>query len=89
MAEQYFPTELQDDQGNVIYPHTEADVVFTQKGTTVEEELEKKKGIVVAREDIPVEQREGGTMYFMVGKSAEVSGNSNVKVSPTMGLKVI
>ena len=39
MAGRYLATELQDDNGDVIYPHTEADIVFTSDGTTVEENL--------------------------------------------------
>lgn len=39
MAGRYLATELQDDNGDVIYPHTEADIVFASDGTTVEENL--------------------------------------------------
>lgn len=39
MAGRYLATELQDENGDVIYPHTEADIVFTSDGTTVEENL--------------------------------------------------
>lgn len=39
MAGRYLATELQDDNGDVIYPHTEANIVFTSDGKTVEEQL--------------------------------------------------
>ncbi|MCM1192726.1 MAG: hypothetical protein NC389_09895, partial [Acetatifactor muris] len=39
MAERYLSTELQDENGNVIYPHTEADIVFTSDGKSVEEHM--------------------------------------------------
>lgn len=39
MAGRYLATELQDENGDVIYPHTEADIVFASDGTTVEENL--------------------------------------------------
>lgn len=31
--------EIQDNLGNVYYPHTDANVVFTKDGKTVEESL--------------------------------------------------
>lgn len=39
MAGRYLATELQDDNGDIIYPHTEADIVFASDGTTIEENL--------------------------------------------------
>lgn len=39
MAGRYLATELQDENGDVIYPHTETDIVFGSDGTTVEENL--------------------------------------------------
>lgn len=35
--------EMQDYQGNTIYPHTEADVVFCSDGETVQEKLVKQE----------------------------------------------
>lgn len=34
--------ELQDHEGNTIYPHTESDVVFMTDGQTVEEFLQEE-----------------------------------------------
>ena len=36
----YHIGELQDNEGNVVYPHTEASVVFCSDGGTVQEKLE-------------------------------------------------
>lgn len=37
--------EMQDYEGNVIYPHTEADVVFCTDGQTVQSRLNKTEGV--------------------------------------------
>lgn len=39
MAGRYLPTELQDSNGDVVYPHTEADIVWMQDGKSVQEFL--------------------------------------------------
>lgn len=47
MATQIYSGELQDHEGNTLYPHTEADVVFLTSGETVQEkiiELEEATG---------------------------------------------
>lgn len=44
----YLPTELQDKDGNVIYPHTEAGVVWLSDGTHMENALNE----AVTDEDI-------------------------------------
>ncbi len=39
MAGRYLAVEMQNESGDVIYPHTEADIVFTSEGRTVEEHM--------------------------------------------------
>lgn len=39
MAGRYLPTELQDASGDVIYPHSEADIIFMSDGSNVEEAI--------------------------------------------------
>lgn len=36
-----FKSEIQDYQGNIIYPHTKADVTFCKDGKSVQEEVDK------------------------------------------------
>lgn len=38
--------ELQDNEGNTIYPHTEADVTFCADGKTVQEKLNKTEKVL-------------------------------------------
>lgn len=90
MAGLVLPTELQDENGNIIYPHTEADVVFTTEGETVEEALEKKTQVVITSENIPVEQREKGAMY-LIKKSGgtQVPTAQNIVASPYVGYSIL
>lgn len=83
---QYLPTELQDENGNVIYPHTEADVVFTGSGETVEEVLENKAAIVITEENMPVSERKKGNLY-LIKKSggAQVPTAQTIVASPYVG----
>lgn len=39
-----FSGELQDYEGNTIYAHTEADIVFLEDGTTLGAFLQEKTG---------------------------------------------
>lgn len=90
MAGRYLPTELQNSEGDVIYPHTEADVVFTADGKSVEEVLKDKGKIVFSRENIPVAQREAGVLYiFTEGAGTPISTVSIAGVDPMLGYKVI
>lgn len=90
MAGRYLPTELQNSDGDVIYPHTEADVVFTADGKNVEEVLKDKGKIVFSHENIPVGQREAGTMYiFVEGAGTMLSAASIAGADPLLGYKVI
>lgn len=50
--------------------------------------LEEKANIVVAHEDIPLEQRKKNTFYFMVTGEGIGSG-TEIKAGPNMGLRVV
>jgi len=89
MAGRFLPTELQNDEGDVVYPHTEADIVWTQDGRSVEEVLKTKTQIVVSSSAIPVEQREPGTMYMFIEGESAVPEAAAVKASPSVGYKMI
>lgn len=90
MAGRYLPTELQNSDGDVIYPHTEADVVFMSDGENVEEVLKRKGKIVFSRENIPVAQREAGALYiFTEGAGTRISAVNIASVDPLLGYKVI
>lgn len=41
MAARYLPTELSDNSGNIVYPHSEADIIWMQDGRDVEEVLKR------------------------------------------------
>lgn len=89
MAGKYLPTELQDSNGDIVYPHTEADIVFMTDGSNVEEELRKKTSIVISDESIPVEQRKEGTMYlFKKGAGTQIQ-STVAMASPTVGYKLL
>lgn len=90
MAGRYIPTELQNSEGDVIYPHTEADVVFMGDGKTVEEVVKGKSRIVFSRENIPVAQREENTLYiFSNGAGTQINAASIASANPLLGYKVI
>ena len=44
MATQLYTGELQDHEGNTLYPHTEASVVFLSSGATVQEKITELEG---------------------------------------------
>lgn len=89
MAGRYLPTELQNADGDVIYPHTEADVVFTQDGRNVEEVLHSKMEMVVSNVAIPVEQRKSGIMYVFIDGEATVAKSVAAKASPSVGYQML
>lgn len=90
MEGRYLPTELQDSEGNVIYPHTEADVVWMQDGKSVEESVKDKTQVVISESSIPVAQRKKGTLYFFKKGAGSVIKNSNIAMaSPAVGYKLI
>lgn len=47
-----------------------------------------KTGIIITEEDIPIEQRKEGNMYFIVTDQAPTENNT-IKVSPTIGIKQV
>lgn len=90
MAGRYLPTELQNENGDVIYPHTDAGVVWTQDGKSVEEKLKEKTKIVITGENIPIAQREKGAIYlFKDGAGTQIEEGKVAMASPAVGYKVI
>lgn len=89
MAGRYLPTELQNAEGDVIYPHTEADVVFTQDGKNVEEVLKSKMEMVVSNVNIPIEQRTQGTIYAFIEGENAVPEAAVAMASPSVGYRMI
>lgn len=89
MAERYLPTELQDENGNVIYPHSQADIIWTQDGRSVEEVLKKKMELVVSNVAIPVEQRTPGAMYMFIEGENPASSAAVAMASPAVGYRML
>lgn len=89
MAAQYLPTELQDADGNVVYPHTSASVVWTQDNRNMEEVLKRKIGLVISDGTIPVGQREAGVMYAFIESEASAAEQSVAMASPAVGYRQI
>ena len=83
MAERYLPTELQDENGNVIYPHSQADIIWTQDGRSVEEVLKKKMELVVSNVAIP------GAMYMFIEGENPASSAAVAMASPSVGYRVL
>ena len=48
-----------------------------------------KINLVVTEEEIPVEERVPNTMYFTVKEKQTIGTSDTVRVSPTMGIKVV
>lgn len=89
MAGRYLPTELQNSDGDVIYPHTEADIVFTNDGENVEDVLNRKMEMVVSNVSIPVEQRKQGVMYAFIDGETVVPEAAVAMASPSVGYRMI
>lgn len=89
MAAQYLPTELQDADGNVVYPHTSANIVWMQDNRNIEEVLKSKMGLVISDGTIPVEQREEGVMYAFIEGEAAAAEQSIAMASPAVGYRRI
>ena len=89
MAGRYLPTEMQNDEGDVIYPHSEADIIWTQTGKSVEEVLSEKAEIIVSAEQIPVDQRKTGAMYFIVEGASPTAEAAVAMAGPAVGYKVL
>lgn len=51
--------------------------------------LEERANIVVAHENIPVDERKAHTFYLVVTGAGGESGNETIKAGPNMGLKII
>lgn len=52
-------------------------------------ELDSRKTIVVTEVDIPVTERKPNTFYFRITDRQTVATTDTIKVSPSMGLKII
>lgn len=89
MSNTYLPTELQDAEGNVVYPHTSAAVVWTQDNENVEEVLKRKTEMVISNGPIPVEQRQLGTIYAFIEDEAGTTEQSVAMASPAVGYRTI
>lgn len=89
MAGRYLPTELQNADGDVIYPHTEADIVYMQDGRNVEEVLKSKMEMVVSNVAIPIEQRTQGIMYAFIEGENAVPEAAVAMASPSVGYRMI
>lgn len=89
MAGRYLPTELQSPDGDVIYPHTQADIVWMPDGRNLLETLKEKSGIVISSIAIPVDQRTPGTMYAFIEGETAVPEAAVAKASPAVGYKMI
>lgn len=89
MAGRYLPTELQNSDGDVIYPHTIADIIWMQDGRSVEEVLKDKMELIVSGNNIPVEQRTPGVMYAFIEGEAAAAEMGVAKASPAVGYKMI
>ena len=56
----------------------------------MEAALNGKTNIVITREDLPLSQRKKKTIYFVVKDSHDINpGDSSLRVSPNMGIKVL
>ncbi len=64
MAGRYLPTELQNDDGDVIYPHSSAEVIWMQDGRSVEATIGEKSSVIMTTGEIPVEQRKENNIYL-------------------------
>lgn len=89
MAERYLPTELQDNNGNVIYPHSQADIIWMQDGRSVEEVMQKKLELMVSNVAIPVEQRTQGVMYAFIEGESPAPSATVAMASPSVGYRLL
>ncbi|MDE6993024.1 MAG: hypothetical protein K2P41_01150, partial [Lachnospiraceae bacterium] len=85
MSGRYLATELQDDNGDVIYPHTEADIVYTSDGTTVEENLNGEVTDTDMQEIFVGSQPETGKKLSVVAKVK----NALKKYQALLGMKIL
>ena len=85
----YLPIEMQDDESNILYPHTAASLTWTSSGENVEQALNKKTEVVISNGSIPVDQRKAGTMYLIIEGTGQQSQAAVAKASPAVGYKVL
>ncbi len=89
MADRYLDVEFQNDEGNVVYPHSRAETTWTQEGPSVEEILKKKAEIVISSVAIPTDQRKEGAIYMFVEGETATPEAAVAKASPSVGYKMI
>ena len=83
-VKQTWKDALVDEKGNVI----EAGTLITKERMEHIEEGILRNSVVVSNVNIPLADREEGVMYWLItDQQASVSGD--IKVSPTMGIKVV
>lgn len=74
-----------------VDPHivtaTKADIEMVKNEIYIA--LEERVNIVVAHENIPVDERKAHTFYLVVTGAGGESGNETIKAGPNMGLKII
>lgn len=75
----------------LVDPHivtaTKADIEMVKNEIYIA--LEERVNIVVAHENIPVDERKAHTFYLVVTGAGGESGNETIKAGPNMGLKII
>lgn len=89
MANRYLDVEMQNDDGDVIYPHSNAATTWMQDGRNVEEVLKKKMELVVSNVAIPVEQRTPGAMYMFIEGENPASSAAVAMASPAVGYRML
>lgn len=90
MAARYLPVELQDADGNIVHPHTDADIVWMQDGKTAEQAISEKTQVIISSAGIPVAQRKEGAIYMFIEGAGSVTGDTGVAMaSPAVGYKIV
>ncbi|AOY76692.1 hypothetical protein [Clostridium formicaceticum] len=79
---EYYDVQIQNDNMDII------DQKMKENATAINTHLAEHIQIVVTEENIPVGEREKGAFYFVATDKAPIATTENIKVSPTMGLKI-
>lgn len=72
-------TEIQDHEENTYYPHTSANLVFTSKGTTVEEEL---NNLIKKMTKLPTAILGVGTTLIEMSNILEIYSTTSAELIP-------
>lgn len=89
MANRYLDVELQNDDGDVVYPHSNAATTWMQDGRSAEEVINEKMEMVFSNVAIPVEQRKKGVMYAFIEGESVVPESAVAMASPSVGYKMV